>query len=124
MTNLTPEALRLLHVHAAGGWELVARHQREAVAVRSRPENVEEVAGLLHVAWVKGDRSGIAGGAQIWPILAAAVVARYGAPPEPPPTLRTAAAEALHLLDTLGIAGEGIDRAQQLLWDALAGEGG
>jgi hypothetical protein len=123
MTNLSLEALRLLHVHAAGGWELVAQHQREAAAAHSRPEDVEEVAGLLHVAWVKGDRSGIAGGAQIWPILAAAVVARYGAPPEPPPSLRTAAAKALHLLDTCGIVGGDIDRAQKLLRDAL-GEAG
>jgi hypothetical protein len=35
MTNLSPEALRLLHVHAAGGWGLVAQHQREAVAART-----------------------------------------------------------------------------------------
>jgi hypothetical protein len=32
VTNLSPEALRLLHVHAVGGWELVAKHEREAVA--------------------------------------------------------------------------------------------
>jgi hypothetical protein len=37
---------------------------------------------------------------------------------------RTAAAKALHLLDTCGIAGGGIDRVQNLLRDALAEEAG
>jgi hypothetical protein len=43
VTNLSPEALRLLHVHAAGGWELVAQHQREGLAA-ARTEAAKEPA--------------------------------------------------------------------------------